>query len=153
LDRVQSSRRSRRGFSSQFHSYTLGLGFRGCSTESGARVPYLDRIVREAIVFEGYSNLSASLRPRGHGYGVAVADVGDVVVVSSAEYGLAEAISVVVLTIMTVEHIPSHGRQRLDGHLVYRREAGRFEEVGDPDVVAPLAASINWLEDKRCFIW
>jgi hypothetical protein len=99
LDRVQSSRRSRWSFSSQFHGYAFGLGFRGCSTESGARNPQLDRVVREAIVLEGYSDLSASLRPRGHGHGVAVADVGDVVVVSSAEYGLAEAISVVVLTI------------------------------------------------------
>jgi hypothetical protein len=119
LDRVQSStrswsRRSRRGFSSQFHGYALGLGFRGCHTESGARVPYLDHVVREAIVLEGYSDLSVSLRPRGHGHGVAVADVGDVVVVASSEYGLAEAISVVVLTIMTAERIPSHGRQRLE---------------------------------------
>jgi hypothetical protein len=98
LDRVQSSRRSRRGFSSQFHGYALGLGFQGCSTESGARVPYFDRVVCEAIVLEGYSDLSASLQPRGHGHGVAVADVGDILVVSSAEYGLAEAISVVVLS-------------------------------------------------------
>jgi hypothetical protein len=93
LDRVQRSRRSRRGFYSQFHGYALGLGFRGWSTESGARIPYLGRVVREAIVLEGYSDLSASLQPCGHGHGVAVADIGDVIIVSSAKYGLAEAIS------------------------------------------------------------
>jgi hypothetical protein len=94
-----------------FTAMPLASDFEAAARRVGHAFHNLTCVVREAIVLEGYSNLSASLRPRGHGHGV-------VVVVSSAEYGLAEAILVVVLAIVTVELIPSHGCQRLDGHLV-----------------------------------
>jgi hypothetical protein len=57
-------------------------------------------VVREAIVPEGYSDLSARLRPGGHlvhvVHVVVRADAGGVIVVTSTENGPAEAISVVV---------------------------------------------------------
>jgi hypothetical protein len=95
-------------------------------------------VVREAIDPEGYSNLSARLRPDGqlvHIVHVVVrVDAGGVVVVMSAENGPAEAISVVVWSVMAVKSRPGHRRHGLDRHLVDAWEAGRPEEVGDPDM-------------------
>jgi hypothetical protein len=93
-------------------------------------------MVREAIVPEGYSDLSARLRPGGHlvhiVHVVVRADAGGIVVVSSAENGPAEAISVMVWSVMAVKGRPGHRHHGLDHHLVEAGEAGRPEEVGDP---------------------
>jgi hypothetical protein len=68
------------------------------------------------------------------------ADAGGVVVVSSAENGPAEAISVMVWSVMAVKGRPGHRRHGLDCHLVDAGEAGRPKEVRDPDMISSLLA-------------
>jgi hypothetical protein len=54
--------------------------------------------------------------------------------------GPAEAISVVVWSAMAVKGRPGHCRHGLDCHLVDAGEAGRPEEVGDPNMIGSLLA-------------
>jgi hypothetical protein len=68
------------------------------------------------------------------------ADASGVVVVTSSKNGPAEAISVVVWSVMAVKGRPGHRRHGLDRHLVDAGEAGRPKEVGDPDIIGSLLA-------------